>query len=248
MSNNSTTTTTIEGVKGTVIVSRCKRKFIPVIDAPLNEGGYSDWRLLIPHGYITLSEGGKRYGCGLSFQALLKIMTNADVPSHIMHIIKKDETVDPEDGTIKNFPIYRLLCLPQTPAYQYLEREDGQGRGSVLIPMADDDGEEAEKEEKEKREEGEEKEGEKEPPESDPYYIFDGINPITVTLVNELSARLAMQNFLADVRERPFHPYDFTHPLFKDNGRGGLLYGFDVRKAWKQHKIDMVRRHVGVQN
>ena len=244
MSNNSI----IEGVKGTVIVSRCKRKFIPVIDAPLNEGGYSDWRLLIPHGYITLSEAGKRYGCGLSFQALLKIMTSDNVPSHIMHIIKNDETVDPEDGTIKNFPIYRLLCLPQTPAYQYLEREDGQGRGGVLIPMADDDGEEAEKEEKEKREDGEEKEGEKETPESDPYYIFDGIDPITVTLVNELSARLAMQNFLHDVRERPFHPYDFTHPLFKDNGRGGLLYGFDVRKAWKQHKIDMVRRHVGVQN
>ena len=101
MSNNSI----IEGVKGTVIVSRCKRKFIPVIDAPLNEGGYSDWRLLIPHGYITLSEAGKRYGCGLSFQALLKIMTSDNVPSHIMHIIKNDETVDPEDGTIKNFPI-----------------------------------------------------------------------------------------------------------------------------------------------
>ena len=254
MSNNSTATTTttatttIEGVKGTVIVSRCKRKFIPIIDVPLNEGGYSDWRLLIPHGYITLSEAGKRYGCGLSFQALLKIMTNAEVPSHIMHIIKNDETIDPEDGTIKNFPIYRLLCLPQTPAYQYLERENGQG-GGVLIPMADDN---EGGEEKEKREEGEEKEEkrveerleEKETPESDPYYIFDGINPITVTLVNEFYARLAMQNFLDDVRERPFHPYDFTHPLFKDNGRNGLLYGFDVRKAWKQHKIDVVRRHV----
>ena len=34
MSNNSV----IEGVKGMVVVSRCKRKSIPVIDAPLNEG------------------------------------------------------------------------------------------------------------------------------------------------------------------------------------------------------------------
>ena len=169
MSNNSI----IEGVKGTVIVSRCKRKFIPVIDAPLNEGGYSDWRLLIPHGYITLSEAGKRYGCGLSFQALLKIMTSDNVPSHIMHIIKNDETVDPEDGTIKNFPIYRLLCLPQTPAYQYLEREDGQGRGGVLIPMADDDGEEAEKEEKKK---GKKRKDKKKP-----------LNPIPITSLTALT-------------------------------------------------------------
>ena len=241
MSDNSTTITTIEGVKGTVIVSRCKRKFIPIIDAPFNEGGYSDWRLLIPHGYITLSEAAKRYGCGLSFQALLKIMTATEVPSHILHIIKSDEAVDPKDGTIKKFPIYRLLCLPQTTAYQYLERENGQG-GGVLIPMAGDA--DREEKEEEKREGGEEGEEEMSPPETAPYYIFDGINPITVTLVNEFSARVAMQNFLHDVRERPFHPYDFTHPLFKDNGRSGLLCGFDVRKAWKQHRIDVVRRPV----
>ena len=78
-----------------------------------------------------------------------------------------------------------------------------------------------------------------------PYYIFDGIDPITATLVNTFSARLAMQNFLHDVRERPFHTYDFTHPLFKDNGHGGLLRGFDVRKAWKQHKIDVLMRRQG---
>ncbi|WP_294624961.1 hypothetical protein [uncultured Bilophila sp.] len=232
MSNNSV----IEGVKGMVVVSRCKRKSIPVIDAPLNEGGYSDWRLLIPHGYITLSEAVKRFGYGLSLKALMKIMYAAKVPTHTLHILKNEGVVTPETDVVEVFPTYRLLCLPQTAKYQYLERKDGYGSG-VLIPDggADDD------------DDADQNRGEStittatDDATTDTYYIFDGIDPITVTLVNAFSARMAMQNFLHDVMERPFHPYDFTHPLFKDNGHGGLLYGFDVRKAWKQHKIDVVR-------
>ncbi len=226
MSNNSV----IEGVKGTVIVSRCKRKSIPVIDAPLNEGGYSDWRLLIPHGYITLSEAVKRFGCGLSLSALMKIMDAAKVPTHTLHILKNEGVVDPETDVVEVFPTYRLLCLPQAVEYQRLERENGYGSG-VLIP------------------DGTTKKGESATTTAidatttaTTYYIFDGIDPITVTLVNTFSARLAMQNFLHDVRERPFHPYDFTHPMFKDNGHGGLLRGFDVKKAWKQHRRDVLRR------
>ena len=101
MSNNSV----IEGVKGTVIVSRCKRKSIPVIDAPLNEGGYSDWRLLIPHGYITLSEAVKRFGCGLSLSALMKIMDAAKVPTHTLHILKNEGVVAPETDVVEVFPV-----------------------------------------------------------------------------------------------------------------------------------------------
>lgn len=136
MSNNSV----IEGVKGMVVVSRCKRKSIPVIDAPLNEGGYSDWRLLIPHGYITLSEAVKRFGYGLSLKALMKIMYAAKVPTHTLHILKNEGVVTPETDVVEVFPTYRLLCLPQTAKYQYLERKDGYGSG-VLIPDggADDD-------------------------------------------------------------------------------------------------------------
>ena len=113
----------------------------------------------------------------------------------------------------------------QTAEYQRLERENGYGSG-VLIPdgTTENRGESATT-------------ADATADAATPYYIFDGIDPITATLVNTFSARLAMQNFLHDVRERPFHTYDFTHPLFKDNGHGGLLRGFDVRKAWKQHKI-----------
>lgn len=224
MSNNSI----IEGVKGTVIVSHCKRKSIPVIDAPLNEGGYSDWRLLIPHGYITLSEAVKRFGCGLSLKALMKIMDAAKVPTHTLHILKSEGVVDPETDVVKVFPTYRLLCLPQTATYQHLERENGYGSG-VLIPEGD-------------AEKGESAATTTDATTASAYYIFDGIDPITITTVNAMAARLAMQTFLCDVMERPFHPYDFTHPLFKDNGHGGLLRGFDVRKAWKQHKIDVLMR------
>ena len=229
MSNNSV----IEGVKGTVIVSRCKRKSIPVIDAPLNEGGYSDWRLLIPHGYITLSEAVKRFGCGLSLSALMKIMDAAKVPTHTLLILKNEGVVAPETDVVEVFPVYRLLCLPQTAEYQRLERENGYGSG-VLIPdgTTENRGESATT-------------ADATADAATPYYIFDGIDPITATLVNTFSARLAMQNFLHDVRERPFHTYDFTHPLFKDNGHGGLLRGFDVRKAWKQHKIDVLMRRQG---
>ena len=78
MSNNSTATTTttatttIEGVKGTVIVSRCKRKFIPIIDVPLNEGGYSDWRLLIPARLHNLVGSGKALWMRVVFPSIVK--------------------------------------------------------------------------------------------------------------------------------------------------------------------------------
>lgn len=91
----------------------------------MNEGGYSDWRLLIPHGYITLSEAVKRFGCGLSLSALMKIMDAAKVPTHTLHILKNEGVVAPETDVVEVFPVYRLLCLPQTAEYQRLERENG---------------------------------------------------------------------------------------------------------------------------
>ena len=153
----------------------------------------------------------------------MKIMDAAKVPTHTLHILKNEGVIDPETDVVEVFPTYRLLCLPQAVEYQRLERENGYGSG-VLIP------------------DGTRKKGESATTTATTYYIFDGIDPITVTLVNTFSARLAMQNFLHDVRERPFHPYDFTHPMFKDNGHGGLLRGFDVKKAWKQHRRDVLRR------
>ena len=221
MSNNSVTTAASALSSTSItpcIVSRCGEFSIPLVRAGLDEGGNSNWRSFIPQGFITLSHARKLYGCGMSLQRLRYILTALDVENQSIHILK----VDSGQKALIDAYEEKYVNIPEYwrlsgPLAEFLDID----RDGMTLTFED------------------ETKGD------DGIVTFDGLAPITVTVVNQEDTANAMACFVAGVREREGHPYQFVHPLFKGNGRGGRIQGFNPVKAYEQHMIDVVRRNGG---